>query len=388
MPGPQPDRLEAFEDRDVLCGVGACRVGVFAIEEKPAKPRFCGLPYSVSDRAVCGGASRGRNAPLFAQFRAGFRRSIGAAIAAAVALVLRGRPQRRRRRRRARPRRRERAGREADRRRRRAAPAISAARWPSSNAQIESVVLTCSVPSRAMRAGHAFRAIAVADRLRPARRASVGEAGLRAEARRARRGPASDEPVQGSPPRPAPARRGSALRCVAVITTCSSSATRSASTRRRRGVELREHVVEQQQRPRCSSSVSASSSARSASRCSPCEPKLRRSRSPAAIRTSSRCGPSAGRAARAGRRRAGPRVPAAVGGSALVARASPSGRPSSPARSAKPGGERRDRVAPQLRRAPPRARRRAPSTATSASRSERPSWTRRSAALRCASAAA
>jgi hypothetical protein len=38
--------------------------------------------------------------------------------------------------------------------------AISAPRWPSSNAQIESVVAMCSVPSRAIRAGHALRAIA------------------------------------------------------------------------------------------------------------------------------------------------------------------------------------------------------------------------------------
>jgi hypothetical protein len=38
--------------------------------------------------------------------------------------------------------------------------AISAPRCPSSNAQIESVVETCSVPSRAIRAGHALRAIA------------------------------------------------------------------------------------------------------------------------------------------------------------------------------------------------------------------------------------
>jgi hypothetical protein len=38
--------------------------------------------------------------------------------------------------------------------------AISVPLWPSSNAQTESAVLTWSVPSRAMRAGQALRAIA------------------------------------------------------------------------------------------------------------------------------------------------------------------------------------------------------------------------------------
>ncbi len=46
-----------------------------------------------------------------------------------------------------------------------------------------------------------------------------------------------------------------------------------------------------------SSSASASSSESTASRCSPCEPNWRRSRSPLATRTSSRCGPEPGRAA-------------------------------------------------------------------------------------------
>ena len=46
-----------------------------------------------------------------------------------------------------------------------------------------------------------------------------------------------------------------------------------------------------------SSSASASSSDSTARRCSPCEPNWRRSRSPLAISTSSRCGPDPGRAA-------------------------------------------------------------------------------------------
>ena len=43
MPGPQPDRLEALEDRDVLGRVGPSAL-VFAIEEKPCKTRgFAGV---------------------------------------------------------------------------------------------------------------------------------------------------------------------------------------------------------------------------------------------------------------------------------------------------------------------------------------------------------
>ncbi len=80
------------------------------------------------------------------------------------------------------------------------------------------------------------------------------------------------------------------------------AASRSPRMRRRRRVELGEHVVEQEERrlaaaARRSASASASRSASTASRCSPCEPKLRRSRAAGDDRDVVEVRPEPGRAA-------------------------------------------------------------------------------------------
>ena len=67
---------------------------------------------------------------------------------------------------------------------------------------------------------------------------------------------------------------------------------RSASTRRRPRSSSESTSSRSSSGGDGSRAASASSSERTARRCSPCEPKLRRSRSPLAISTSSRCGPS------------------------------------------------------------------------------------------------
>ena len=91
---------------------------------------------------------------------------------------------------------------------------------------------------------------------------------------------------------------GSALRCVAVITTCPMLATRSASTRRRRESSSESTSSSSSSgaaaaaRPRRAAARAARAAARPASRSS-----AGRGR-PTAIRTSSRCGPRPGRAAR------------------------------------------------------------------------------------------
>ena len=111
--------------------------------------------------------------------------------------------------------------------------AISAARWPSSNAQTESAVFTCTVPSRAMRA--ATRC--ARSRRRPPRgqrSSELGHAGLRPE-------PAelgADRQVQavpGSTSTSCAGSTGSAERCVVVIIVCPIPATRVASTSLRCG---------------------------------------------------------------------------------------------------------------------------------------------------------
>ena len=99
------------------------------------------------------------------------------------------------------------------------------------------------------------------------------------------------ERIQLPPPRVARASIGSAVACVVVITVCPIPATRSASTRRRTGSSSDRTSSSKRSGGAGSSSASASRSERTARRCSPCEPKWRRSRSPLAISTSSRCGP-------------------------------------------------------------------------------------------------
>ena len=223
-------------------------LGLRHTEEKPAKPRVLRALRSVSDRAVAAPAREAQRAPLFAHFRAASRRSIAAAIARARSSSSRRRLDRGARRT---PRRAPASGpgREPDARRRRAA---RRSRRRAGRARTPRPSRPCSrgrVPSRAIRAGHALRAIAVADRRGPALD-ELGHAGLRPEARELARGPRH---------RAGPGFHLHHLRrlepaapsaWVAVITACPMPATRSASTSRRRGVELREDVVEQQQRRR------------------------------------------------------------------------------------------------------------------------------------------
>ena len=291
--------------------------GVVPSKENACKTEVLRAADSVSERAVAAARSRGRKAPLFAQFRAALRpRSGPRARRPARSCSGVGRSGARRRRLdgsclRDRP------GREADRRRRRAAPAISAARWPSSNAQIESVVLTCSVPSRAIRAGHALRAIA-----------SPTASGQRATtSARPACGPKRDELAADRDQTACPGvtsttcagSTGSAQRCVAVITTCSSPATRSASDARggaSRAPRARRRAAAAAARraapPPRAGARAPRGAARPASRS--CAGRARRRRS----RTSSRCGPSP---VEPRRRSASSRASraAAVGGSRVVA---------------------------------------------------------------------
>ena len=280
---------------------------------------FAGWGKCIKSGGLTGsGLWRGSNSPLFRHFRAGSRRSIAAAISAAARSSSsdgtgRGRAAGSRPPPRARSG--ERARREPDRRRPRAARRCPPPCWASSKAHTESAVLTCSVPSRAIRAGHAFRAIA-----------SPTAAGQRSQTL-ARARPAAAEPgelaadgvrqrVQGSPPRPGSARRGAPSACVVVITVCPSPATDAGEDAAAARVELGEHVVEQQQRrSRAGARASASRSASTASRCSPCEPNPRRSRPSEAIR--GRRGAGRARSSRArGRRRGAPPAPPRSGGSA------------------------------------------------------------------------
>ena len=95
---------------------------------------------------------------------------------------------------------------------------------------------------------------------------------------RAPRGPPYRADPGSRPPRSAPARAGSAERCVAVITVCPIPATRAASTSRRPRSSSESTSSRSSSGGVGSSSASASSSDSTASRCSPCEPNWRRSR--------------------------------------------------------------------------------------------------------------
>ena len=247
---PLPDRLEAFEDRDVLCGVSCFSHREKALQIRALRAVDKCIRNERSDRALARLAAAARAT----KFRS-FSSSIAAASSAAVSASLGGRLGRRARGRR--PTRpapapatvRARSAASSERRspRRRAdAPARAArARTPTA----DELVWTCSVPSRAMRAGQALRAIcsptaaghAVDD---------AADLGLRAEARRARartRVSRADPGASTSTSCAGLDRQSRALRrgddCLA-----RSSATSSASTRAPRRVELREHVVEQEQR--------------------------------------------------------------------------------------------------------------------------------------------
>ena len=162
---------------------------------------------------------------------------------------------------------------------------------------------------------------------------------------------------------------------------------RAASTRRRRVVELREHVVEQQQRresaaarPRRGAARGARGAARPGSRSS------RRSRLPAAIENVVAVRADARSPRARCRSRAAPR---ALGGRrlAVVARARRRRGRARDVRSAKPGRERGEHLPPEPPRAPPERGDALGPRRERVARRE-PSCTRRSAAFRCASAAA
>ena len=176
----------------------------------------------------------------------------------------------------------------------------------SSFAQVDDVVATCSVPSRAIRSGHACRAIAVTDGVRPGR----GEPRRAGAPRRLpparqlaldldRRCAPSPHLVPGTRRAPAPARRGersdrrrgddrlrAALehRARRGMRRRSPSSSESTSSSRTSG-DVAAALAQ-------STSASARTSASTAIRCSPCEPKERRSRPSASMRRSWRCGPA------------------------------------------------------------------------------------------------
>ena len=244
-------------------------------------------------------------------------------------------------------------------------------------------MLTCSVPSRASRAGHALRAIPLAHGGRPARD-HLGEARLRRRTATARR-----EPRQTAVP-------------LLTSTTWSAGRRQRGDVRRRDHrlpelahrlrqdaaaacVELREHVVEQEQRrggegasPPRAGGTAPRAAARPATRSRAALGRRRSARS-------SRCGPSpvvprarsvSSRASSASATAARPRRRAS-----RRAGRSPRGAAGSPAR-----------ARPSFRAALPPGGRRAPQGARSRARPRRaatiPSCARRSAAFRCASAAA
>ncbi len=143
---------------------------------------------------------------------------------------------------------------------------------PSSKAQVEDTVVTWSVPSRAMRCGHAARAIAAPTADGPGAR-HRGEHARVGDARTAQR--AANRPVEplhqpgrtspGVTTRSCAGASGSASAPVAVTSVWPSVAETLAEHAPAVGVELRQRVVEQQQRRHArpataSSSASASSS--------------------------------------------------------------------------------------------------------------------------------
>ena len=234
--------------------------------------------------------------------------------------------------------------------------AISPARWASSKAQTESAVLTWRC--RRARSATARRCGRSPRRRRPSsarrsRRARRGAEAGRSRADRVR------QPFHCSPPRAAPGSAGSAEGCVAVISVCPSPARGAASASRRRRSSSESTSSRSRSGGGESSEASARSSARTASRCSPCDPNPRSSR-PAEIARSSRWGPS-------------PVVPRATSASRRASRATTDGGVALVAENAAGKAEllerprNRARAPPSSpaapRRAARRGRRRAPSTA-------------------------
>ena len=74
MPGPQAHRLEAFEDRDVLCGVRRLWSRGCHRRKSPAKHRLLRAAVQCIRPGGRGRPSRAPNSALFAHFRGGSRR--------------------------------------------------------------------------------------------------------------------------------------------------------------------------------------------------------------------------------------------------------------------------------------------------------------------------
>ena len=407
-PGPQPDRLEALEDRDVLCGVGRF---VMLIKKSPAKRGFCGPEQCIriAGRIGLERLSRGSPRPLWrplaqlvvvdreppAEPPRATSSGVGGTVArAALARRLAGRL-------------RQRPGREPERgrrRRRRAASRRRSSDLVGRAAELERPDDESAASRAACRRGRSAPARRCG---RSRRRPPPASAATIAAARRLPAGRAGElaarpaaEPLhqrgtdaaRGRPRASCAGSSGSASAPVAVTIAWPTPADPLARARaggRRRAPRARRRAAGAAATPRrsASSSASARRSASTARRCSPCEPKVRRSRSPREHAIVVEMRAEAGRRRARGRVRAAPRARLRVGGSPSYPSAAPA-RPSSSARAANagPSSSITSRRAATSSRAElghllrPRRQR--------VARAESPAATRRSAAFRWPSAAA
>ena len=161
---PQPDRLETLQNGDVLCGISG-----LSHEKSPANSHLAGVIKCIRNRGRSGpenglgearrGGSRDELAQLLVVDRRGERRGLGTVCGLDLAGLATRPPLRVRT-----PARGSVPAANSERRRRRVADLcaklarMSAAIRPSSNAHVAEAAFTCSVPSRAMRAGQALRA--------------------------------------------------------------------------------------------------------------------------------------------------------------------------------------------------------------------------------------
>ena len=133
---------------------------------------------------------------------------------------------------------------------------ISAARWVSSKPQIASRTWTTSVPSGCVRAGQALRAIssptaaghAVTASPAPAVGADAAQLAPRIWSPSGSIYAAASSTLPGVTSSSWSGSAGSIAASVAVTSACPALRTRAARIRRRSGIELREDVVEQEQR--------------------------------------------------------------------------------------------------------------------------------------------
>src|SRR5439155_18738123 len=154
--GAEPDGLQALEHGDVLGRVSGLRLGLRHNQEKPAKRAFC-----QAHKLYQTGRSRRSRARLNLTAFCTLSRTFSSSIAEASARASSSSSGVGSRASTCRSSSGSGSGPGAN----RSFPtpsrsAISPARWPSSNDQIESAVFTWTVPSLAIRAGHALRAIA------------------------------------------------------------------------------------------------------------------------------------------------------------------------------------------------------------------------------------